>query len=81
MKKKNFLEKHVDPSLFDEQDPLQQAKDIYYYVQNHYTWNERNGTWFNNEVKKAFQAKAGSVSEINITLVNLLKSAGLKAIL
>ena len=78
LKKKNFFEKKVPDTLFTENEPLQRAKKIFKFVQNHFTWNKKFGLWRNNRVKKAFEEKKGSVAEINITLINLLNTAGFK---
>lgn len=79
LKKKNFFENNVPLDLLKGNDELSTAKEIYAFVKNHYTWNGKYGVWRNNSVKKAFDEKKGNVSEINISLINLLNSAGLKA--
>lgn len=78
LKKKNFFEKNIPDSLFTVAEPLERAKNIFKFVQNHFSWNKKYGLWKNNRVKKAFEEKRGNVAEINITLINLLNSVGLK---
>lgn len=77
--KKGFFEKNVPSDLLEEGEPIDRAKNIYRFVQNHFTWNEKYSLWKQNKVKTAFDEKVGSVAEINITLINLLNSAGIKA--
>jgi len=79
LRKKNFFEKNVDTKLLTEGDELTRAKNIFEFVKNHFTWNEKYNIWQNNKVKKAFDEKRGNVAEINIALINLLNSASLKA--
>ncbi|MEN1784113.1 MAG: DUF3857 and transglutaminase domain-containing protein [Bacteroidota bacterium] len=79
LRKKNFFEKRVPPELLTEGTPLEKAQNIYAYVQNHFAWNEQYGLWNNNRVKQAFDERKGSAAEINITLINLLNAAGIKA--
>ena len=79
LRKKNFFEKNVDESLLAEGDEITRAKNIYEFVKNHFTWNEKYSIWQGNKVKKAFDEKKGNVAEINIALINLLNAAGIKA--
>lgn len=79
LKKKNFFEKNVPESLFSEADELIKAKNIYAFVQKHFTWNGKNGIWRNNRVKNAFETKKGNAAEINIALINLLNVGGINA--
>ncbi len=78
LRKKNFFEKNVDPNLLLEGDPITRAKNIYAYVNDHFTWNEKYGIWHNNRVKNAFEERKGNVAEINIALINLLNASGIK---
>ncbi|MBC6998155.1 DUF3857 domain-containing protein [Cytophaga sp. FL35] len=75
--KNNFFEKHVPEALFLEQDSLTKALNIYKFVRSHYTWNGKYGVYGKARVKDAFEKRSGSASEINMTLINLLNSAGL----
>ncbi|MEP4946123.1 MAG: hypothetical protein ABJU26_01170, partial [Flavobacteriaceae bacterium] len=78
LRKKNFFENHVPENLLTEGDEITRAKNIFLFVQEHYTWNENYGLWRNNRVKQAFSEKIGNVAEINITLINLLNAADIK---
>jgi hypothetical protein len=78
LNKKNFFEKNVPDSLFNIQDPLIRAKNIYAFVTDHYTWNGNYGIYRNVRVKEAFAEKKGNVGEINISLINLLNAADIK---
>lgn len=79
LRKKNFFENNVSEQLLTEGDDLTRAKNIYSFVQNHFSWNKKYGIWRDNSVKQAFEGQKGNVAEINITLINLLNAAGLKA--
>jgi hypothetical protein len=54
-------------------------KTVYKYVQKNMEWNESPGIWAADGVKSAWKDKKGTVGEINLILVNLLKDAGLDA--
>lgn len=78
LRKKSFFEKNVDKSLLTEGDEITRTKNIYEFVKNHFTWNEKYSIWQGNKVKKAFDEKKGNVAEINIALINLLNAADIK---
>ena len=54
-------------------------KVIYDFVKNHYKWNETMGIYTDEGVSKAFKSKTGNVAEINLTLIAMLRKAGLNA--
>jgi Domain of Unknown Function with PDB structure (DUF3857) len=69
----------LDEKLKTITAPYQRMKTIYKYVQDNMQWNEYNGIWAFEGVKSAWKDKKGTVGEINLILVNLLKDAGLDA--
>ena len=75
---KNYFRRKLPKDILNIENELERAKAVYSFIQNEYTWN---GQYFNyNEnVKEAFKNKLGSVSAINLSLVNALEAAGLKA--
>ena len=78
LKKNNYFRRKLPNAILDIKDDLERAKAVYGFIQNNYTWS---GRYFNygNEVKDAFEDKLGSVSDINISLVNALEAANLYA--
>lgn len=68
----------LPPSITEISNPLDQAKAIYEFVQDQYTWNGKYEIFKNVSVKNLIKTKAGKVSEINILLHNLLKSQKLE---
>jgi hypothetical protein len=59
--------------------PYEKMKTIYKYVQDNMQWNEYYGIWALDGVRSAWKDKKGTVGEINLILVNLLKDADLDA--
>jgi hypothetical protein len=57
----------------------ERMKTIYKYVQTNMQWDESEGIWALDGVKSAWKSKKGTLGEINLILVNLLKGAGLVA--
>lgn len=78
LSKNNFFENNVDDKLLTDSDPLTRAKNIFKFIQNHYTWNEDYGIYGKARVKNAFENKKGNVLEINMSLINLLNAANIK---
>jgi hypothetical protein len=74
--KAGFFDKHIPENILTEDNQLQKAKNIFEFIKEHYTWNEKFGIYKKARVKEAFNQKTGSVSEINISLVNLLNHVG-----
>ena len=52
---------------------------IYAYVQTRMNWNGIYGYYTDEGVKKAYNLRTGNVADINLMLVSMLRSAGLKA--
>lgn len=76
--KKGYFENHVPEALLNEPNKLKRAKNIYAFVQKHFNWNDEYGIYGKARVKEAFDEGRGSVSEINMSLINLLNAADLK---
>lgn len=55
------------------------VSNIFDYVKNNLTWNEYYGKYCENGIKKTLTDKTGNVADINLTLVAMLKYAGLNA--
>lgn len=77
-KTKLFTDK-LPPEIKLLNSDLEKAKAVYSFIQNHFTWNTKFGIFGNVKLKEAFENKVGNVGEINISLINALKVAGLNA--
>lgn len=69
----------LDLALKNVNDPYTRMKIIYQYVKKNMEWNGSPGIWALDGVKAAWKDKRGTVGEINLILINLLKDAGLNA--
>lgn len=76
--KNGFFENNVPEKLLTEGGALSRAKNIYSFVQKHFNWNGRYGIYGKARVKDAFELGKGNVSEINMSLINLLNAANIK---
>ncbi|MBO9565650.1 MAG: DUF3857 domain-containing protein [Niastella sp.] len=59
--------------------PMEKMKRIYNYTRNYMNWNRFYGIHSPDGVKAAWNKKIGSISDINLILLNLLKESGLEA--
>ncbi|MFK7813000.1 MAG: DUF3857 domain-containing protein [Maribacter sp.] len=78
LSKNGFFEKNVPEKLLTEGDPLKRAKNIYAFIQKRFNWNGEYGIYGKARVKDAFEKGKGNVSEINMSLINLLNAADIK---
>jgi len=69
---KDALDKAVTPGA----DRLIQAKQVYYYVQKNFTCTNHNDPHIKTTLEEVFRRKSGTVGEINLLLVALLRSKG-----
>lgn len=76
--KKSFFKKQLPQEIFTLDNPLEKAKRIYTFLQDHYTWNDKYWNAEDEKVKKAFDNKVGSAGEINLSLYNALVAADIK---
>lgn len=77
--KKKYFKKNIPDGILNTENNLIRAKQVYSFIQNHYSWNNKNWTNEDAKVKKAFKEKTGNVGEINISLYNSLKAANIDA--
>ena len=78
-RKQSFYKKVVPDSLKRGTSKLDVAKKLYYFVQNHYTWNRYKGGDARYKFRKRSQKKSGSVDLITASLYNSLKASRIDA--
>lgn len=89
MKEKNFgldltknnawLKDEMPNGLNTETDTVSKTKMIYEFVRNTYKSLSQNGVTLSQPLKKTVQDKTGSVADINMVLIAMLRNAGLNA--
>lgn len=68
------------PEGFDlQKQDLEQAKKLYYFLQDHLTSNGKHTLFSDVDAKKAWETRVGSTTDLNLILLNLLKSLGYDA--
>ncbi len=82
---KNELDKtrafddELDALLAKHPTPYDKMAAIFGYVKENMTWNGIDGWYFFNGIKKTLKEKKGNAADINLTLVGMLRYAGINA--
>ena len=73
----SYLKDNIPAAILNIADKTERAKAIFYFIQDYMFWNGLQRFNTDTDVKKAFTAKSGHSSEINLALVNALEAGGL----
>lgn len=79
MRKRNFYKDITESILAEYPDPKNRAAAVYTFVSNHMKWNKYNGFIPKQNIKKAYEERAGSCPDINGLLVSMLRAVELDA--
>ena len=86
--KRGFIDQLEDSDIFQNdvisvlngtEDPFQKATLLFNYVKLKIKWNGLEGYLTNQGVKKAYKNGKGNTADINLTLLSMLRFAGLNA--
>ena len=78
MTKERFFKKIIPENLLNNGTQLTKAKNIFHFIQDHYTWNGKETGDTRINIRKNFKNKEASVDLIATTLYNSLKGAGIE---
>lgn len=76
LKKESYFKKKIPARILANTSPLAKAKEVFYFIQNHYTWNKKYRFFQDINIKKAFEKQTGNINEINLSLITALRAAG-----
>ncbi|MBO9729998.1 MAG: DUF3857 domain-containing protein [Chitinophaga sp.] len=74
-----FLAGTVDELVKDAKTNREKAQKIFTWVRDNFTCTSYHALWMRKSLKTVFNTKSGTVADINILLVAMLKKAGLFA--
>ena len=74
-----WLHEEVVKILAGEKDMLKQAKKIYYFISQSYTCTNYNYPFFKTSIYDAFKKRSGTIGDINLLLIAMLRQAGFPA--
>jgi hypothetical protein len=75
-----WLDKVLAPVVHENDNFLQTAKNIYYYVQNNYTCTDHYDKFINTSLQDVVKKKSGTVGDINLLLVTMLNHKNIRAL-
>ncbi|NNM23487.1 MAG: DUF3857 domain-containing protein [Flavobacteriaceae bacterium] len=79
IKPKKFYKDEVAAAVGDEINELEKAKLVYKYVKSNFKWNENYDFVPDQSVRDTYKKKEGDLADINLVLISMLNSVGLKA--
>lgn len=79
LRKKDLFREQVAKLTAGQTDAQQKAKAIFSFMQGWFKWNNYNGKYSDDGLKKAFESHTGNSGDINLCLVNAMVTAGLSA--
>lgn len=79
IKKSSFYKKDLESILDDTMGDLKKTEIIYEFVKSKVKWNGRYGVFTRDGLKSAYKDGSGSVADVNLLLVSMLKKAGVNA--
>jgi hypothetical protein len=77
-KDNNWLNDDMKAIVGSATNPLEKANKIYCFVRNNFTCTDYSDVKLNNSLKTIFKNKNGSVSDINLLLVTMLRHENIK---
>jgi hypothetical protein len=75
----SYFRKDINALLTVDMTQEQKAQVIFKYVQSRMKWDNYDGYFCYDDIKKAYSNRRGNVAEINLMLVAMLKYAGIIA--
>lgn len=79
IKKSSFYKKDLESVIDESMDDLKITEVIYEFVKSKVKWNGRYGVFTRDGLKSAYKEGSGSVADVNLLLVSMLKKAGVNA--
>ena len=73
MSKKNWLHEEVKKIIGNETDKIAILKKIYYFIKNNFSLENSRSIFTTKSIKNTFNKKSGTISEINLILIAMLK--------
>ena len=78
-KNNNWLDDDLKTVDAKAKDDVEKARNIYAYVRDNFTCTEHSGVHLHNTLKTIFKNKNGSVAEINLLLIAMLRHENIQA--
>jgi hypothetical protein len=77
--KTNSFDETLDDLIASQSNDIDKMKSIFSYVKENIKWNGIDGKYFYYGIRKALKEKKGNAGDVNLTLVAMLRHAGIDA--
>ena len=74
-----WLDDHMETIIGGAKTQLDKTQKIYDYVKNNFKSTEYRGIYLDKSIKEVFKSKSGSIAEINMLLIAMLKHENINA--
>ena len=78
-KDNSWLGDAVKPTIAGKSTSLEKAENIYAYVRDNFTCTDYSEKWLRQPLKNVLKSRSGTVAEINLLLIAMLRYAGIDA--
>jgi len=79
LSKTGYFESDIDELIAGSNDNMERAAIIFDYVKSKMNWNNYNGVFCDEGVRKAYKENVGNIADINLMLTSMLRYAGINA--
>jgi hypothetical protein len=79
LEKNKYFNDDLDKIISNSSGKIELLNNIFNFVKNKMTWNNKSRRYTQDGVKKAYKNNSGNVAEINFILIAMLKKVGIKA--
>ena len=76
LRKRDVFKENILPLIAGKTGELEKAKIVYAFIQKNIKWNKGNGS-MSESIKKTFENHSGDAGDINLALINALRTAGI----
>lgn len=76
--KKGAVKKEVDTLIAEESDPMKRLAILYTYMRDQVRWDGNKRLFASQSSQKTLENKSGNSADINLTLIAMLKYAGIE---
>jgi len=76
---KGSYRKELQRVIGDEKDQVQQARLVYQYIKDNFTWDEYIGYIPENGTRETFSKKEGNLADINLMYISMMRSLDIVA--
>lgn len=79
LQKADFLKETASPLVEGKANDEEKSEAIFQYIQQNFTSNNKRGIYTTQSLKDTFKTKSGSIADINLLAVAMMKSVNVKA--